>query len=100
MREAVRGALCKACEHLGVEIPVLPFVLRSEDAALRGPVKTFLQMLRIDAPEKFFECGAGGRRGRGILRLELTEVLTNRFDRPRTGGQGSQQADQCLVDSP
>src|ERR1700730_11944172 len=100
MRETVRGALGKAREHLGIEIPVLRLVLRSEDAALGGSVKTFLQFLGIDAPQEFLECGAGGRQGRGILRLELTEVLTNRFDGPRAGGQRGQQSNQRFIDSP
>src|SRR6266852_2096097 len=100
MRETVRGALCKAREHLGIEIPVPRLVLRSEDAALGGSVKTLLQFLWIDSPKKLLECGAGGGQRRSILRLELTEVLTNRFDGPRAGRQGGQQTDQCFVDSP
>src|SRR6266481_4796233 len=100
MREAVRGALRKAREHLGIEIPILRLVLRAEDAALGGSVKTFLQFLWIHAPKKLFECGARGGESRSILRLELTEVLANRFDGPRAGRQGGQQADQCFVDSP
>src|SRR5882724_6183583 len=100
MREAVRGALRKAREHLGIEIPILRLVLRSEDAALGGSVKTFLQFLGIDAPQKLYECGAGGGERRRILRLELAEVLTNRFDGPRPGRQGGQQTDQRFIDSP
>src|SRR5258708_3837557 len=99
MRETVRGALCKAREHLGIEIPVLRLVLRSEDAALGGSVKTFLQFLGIDAPKKLLERRPGGRHRRSILRLELTEVLSNRFDGPRARRQGGQQTDQCFVDS-
>src|SRR5260370_16997868 len=82
MREAVRGPLRKAREHLGIEIPILRLVLRAEDAALGGSVKTFLQFFWIDAPKKLFECGArGGERAR-ILRLVLTEVLSNPFASP------------------
>src|ERR1700676_1514184 len=99
MRETVRGALRKAREHLGIEIPVLRLVLRSEDAALRGTVKSLLQFLWIHAPKELLECGAGGGQGRSTLRLELAEVLTNRFDGPRAGRQGGQQTDQCFVDS-
>src|SRR6266851_4735657 len=100
MRETVCGALCKAREHFGIEIPVLRLVLRSEDAALGGSVKAFLQFLWIDAPKKLLECGASGGHCRSILRLELTEILTNRFDGPRARRQGGQQTDQCFVDSP
>src|ERR1700692_2514188 len=100
MRKTVRGALREAGEHFCVEIPILRLVLGSEDAALGGSVKAFLQFLWIDAPEKLLECGASGAERRGILRLELAEVLTNRLDRPRAGRQGGQQADQCFIDSP
>src|ERR1700719_2374623 len=100
MREAVRGALRKAREHLGIEIPILRLVLRAEHAALGGSVKTFLQFLWIDTPKKLLECGASCGQRRGILRLELTEVLSNRFHGPRAGRQGGQQTDHCFVDSP
>src|SRR3982074_494952 len=100
MRESVRGALCKTREHFGIEVPVLRLVLRSEHTALAGSVETFLQFLRVDAPEKLLECGASGGKGRGILRLELAEVRAYRLDRPVACRQGGQQADQCFVDSP
>src|SRR5258707_12485293 len=100
MREAVRGALRKAREHLGIEIPILRLVLRAEDAALGGSVKTFLQFLWIDAPKKLFECGARGGGRRSILRLALTEVLPNRFSGPPARRQGRPQTDHGFLHSP
>src|SRR5882724_12794151 len=100
MRKTVRGTLREAREHLGIQIPILRLVLRSEDAALGGSVKTLLQVRRVDAPEELLERDSGGGERRRILRLEFAEILTNRFDRPRAGRQGGQQTDQGFVDSP
>src|SRR5258708_20476727 len=67
MRKTVRGTLREAREHLGIQIPILRLVLRSEDAALGGSVKTFLQVRRVDAPEELFECDSSGGARRPIL---------------------------------
>src|ERR1700679_1334853 len=75
MRKSVGGTLYQAREHLGVQIPVLGFVLGAEDAALGGPFETLLEFLRIDAPEKLLEGGPGGGERCGVLCLELAEVL-------------------------
>ena len=75
MRKSVRRALRQTGEHLGVQVPVLGLVLRTEHAALGGAFEALLQFLRIDAAEEFLECGARrGERG-GILRLEFAEVV-------------------------
>src|SRR5260370_4258464 len=100
MGKTVRGALCETREHLGIEIPILCLVLRSEHAALGGSVKTFLQFLWIDAPKKLLECGASGGQRRGILRLELAEVGAHRLYRSVARRQGGQQAHQRFIDSP
>src|ERR1700722_12781652 len=100
MRKTVRRALREAREHLGIQLPILRLVLRSEDAALGGSVKAFLEVRRVDAAQEFLECGSSGGECGRILRLELAEILTNRFDRPRPGRQGGEQTDQCFIDSP
>src|ERR1700733_12068387 len=99
MRKSVGGTLRQAGEHLGIQIPILRFVLRTEDIALGGPLKTFLQLFGINASEKLFERGAGGGQRCGVLSLELTEVLAYRLDRSGTGRQGGQQTDQSLIDT-
>src|SRR5882762_96017 len=100
MRKTVRRTLREAREHLSIQLPILRLVLRSEDAALGGSVKAFLQVRRVDASEEFLECGSSGGERCRILGLELAEILTNRFDRPRPGRQGGQQTDQCFIDAP
>src|SRR5216684_1747473 len=99
MRKSIRGALRKTREHLGIEVPVLGLVLRSEDAPLGGSVESFLQLLGIDAPEKFLECGASGGQGGGILRLELTKVGAYLLNRSVAGRQGGHQTDQRFIHS-
>src|SRR5450755_1204286 len=100
MRKSVRGALRESCEHLRVQIPILCLVLRTEYATLGRTFEALFEFLRIDAAEKFLECGASCDQRGGILRLEFTEVLAYRLDRPGTGRQRRQQAHQRFVDSP
>src|ERR1700722_1544654 len=100
MRKSVRGTLRESGEHLGIEVPVLRLILRSEHAALGGAVESFRQIRRVHATEELLEGSTGGGDRGGVLSLELTEVLTNWLHRPRAGRRGGQQPHQGLVDSP
>src|SRR3984957_5268982 len=99
MRKTVRRPLHEAREHFGIQIPELGLVLRAEDAALGAALEALFQLLGIDSPEKLLERGASGAQGRGVLSLELTEVLADRLDGARPGRGGGKQADQCFIDA-
>ena len=99
VRKSIRRTLRQSCEHFGIQLPVLGLALRSEHAALGGPVEAFLQFLGIHAAEKLLEGGASrGERG-GVLGFELAKVLPYRLDGAGTGGQRGQQSHQRLVDA-